>query len=226
MALFVDKYILGCEKYKCYKSAQHPKAVLQPQEVSAEPWQHISVDLIMQLPPSNHFNSIAVYVDHYSNQTHLIPCKSNLTAEGTANLYYWVVFHLYGIPKKVFFNCGSQFAAQFMHALYKYLSIETGLTTTYHPEENGKVKCKNQEVEQYLYLFCDKCQEDWAEHLPAVKFALNSCVYSGTSMAPFELIYGYYPNFTISISKRSNMPRLDQWLNHLTKVHADAEAAL
>jgi hypothetical protein len=43
---------------------------------------------------------------------------------------------------------------------------------------------------------------------------------------PFKLIYGYCPNFTISIGKRSNMPGLDQWLNHLVKVRADAKAAL
>jgi hypothetical protein len=113
-----------------------------------------------------------------------------------------------------------------MHALYRCLDIETGLTTAYHPKGNGKVECKNQEVEQYLCLFCDKCQEDWAKHLPAAEFALNSCVHSGTSKALFELIYSYCPNFTISIGKCSNMPGLDQQLDHLTKVRIDAKAAL
>jgi transposase InsO family protein len=156
MASFVDKYILGCEKCQRYKPAQHSKAVLQPQEVPAGPWQHVGVDLITQLPPSNHFDSIAVYVDHYSDQAHLVPCKSNLIAEGAADLHYRDVFRLHGIPKKVFFDRGPQFAARFMRALYKRLGIETGLTTAYHPEGNGKVERKNQEVEQYLRLFCNK----------------------------------------------------------------------
>jgi hypothetical protein len=97
-----------------------------------------------------------------------------------------------------------------MRALYKCLGIKTGLTTAYHSEENGKVEHKNQEVEQYLCLFCNKHQEDWAKHLSAAEFALNSCVHSGTSKAPFQLIYGYCSNFTIPISKRSNMPGLNQ----------------
>jgi hypothetical protein len=147
-------------------------------------------------------------------------------AEGAADLHYRDIFCLHGIPKKVFSNCGPQFAAQFMRALYKRLGIETGLTTAYHLERNGKVECKNQEVEQYLRLFCDKRQEDWAEHLSAAEFALNFRVHSGISKAPFELIYGYYPDFTIPIGKRSNMPGPDQRLNHLAKVRADAEAAL
>jgi hypothetical protein len=226
MALFVDKYVLSCEKCQHYKPAQHSKAVLQPQEVSAGPWQYVGINLITQLPPSNYFNSIAVYMDHYSDQAHLVLCKSNLTAKGAADLHYQDVFRLHGISKKVFSNRGPQFAAQFMHALYKRLGIETGLTTVYHPEGNGKVERKNQEVEQYLCLFCDKCQEDWAEHLPAAEFALHSCVHSGTSKVPFELIYGYCPDFTIPIGKRSNMPGLDQRLDYLAKVCADAEAAL
>jgi hypothetical protein len=226
MASFVDKYVLGCKKCQRYKPAQHPKAVLQPQEVPAGPWQHVGVNLITQLPPSNHFNSIAVYVDHYSDQAHLVPCKSNLTAEGAADLHYRDVFRLHGIPKKVLSNCGPQFVARFMRALYKRLGIETGLTTAYYPEGNGKVEHKNQEVEQYLCLFCDKRQEDWAEHLPAAEFALNSRIHSGTSKAPFELIYGYCPGFTVPVGKRSNMPGFDQQLDHLTKVCADAKATL
>jgi hypothetical protein len=226
MALFVDKYVLDCKKCQRYKPAQHSKAVLQPQEVPTGPWQHVSVDLITQLPPSNHYDSIAVYVDHYSDQAHLVLCKSNLTAKSAVKLHYWDIFRFHRIPKKVFSNCGPQFVARFICALYKHLGIKTGLTTTYHSEGNGKVEHKNQEVEQYLCLFCDKHQEDWAEHLPAAEFTLNSCVHSGTSKAPFELIYVHCPNFTIPIGKCSNMPGLDQWLNHLAKVRANTKAAL
>jgi hypothetical protein len=43
---------------------------------------------------------------------------------------------------------------------------------------------------------------------------------------PFELIYGYCPDFTIPIGKCSNMLGLDQQLNHLVKVCANAKAAL
>jgi hypothetical protein len=113
-----------------------------------------------------------------------------------------------------------------MQALYMHLGIETGLTTAYHFEGNGKVERKNQEVEQYLCLFCDKRHEDWAKYLPAAEFALNSCVHADISKTSFELIYGYCSDFTIPIGKRSNMPGLDQWLNHLAKVCADTKAAL
>ena len=122
MGAFVEKYVLGCDVCQRYKSASHPRAVLEPQEVPAGPWEHVGIDLITQLPPSNGFDAICVYVDHYSDQTHLAPCRSNLTAEGTAELHYKDVFRLHGIPKKIFSDRSPQFAARFMRTLYKRLS--------------------------------------------------------------------------------------------------------
>jgi transposase InsO family protein len=161
-----------------------------------------------------------------SDQCHLVPCKSNLTAEGAADIHYSDVFRLHGIPKKIFSDRSLQFAAHVMRALYKRLGIETGFTTAYHPQGNGKVECKNQEVEQYLCLFCNKRQDDWAFHLPAAEFVLNSCLHSGASQTPFEIVYGYRPDFTVPIGKQSNMPSLDERLDRLADVRKEAKAAL
>jgi hypothetical protein len=152
--------------------------------------------------------------------------NTNLTAEGAANIHYSNVFHLYRILKKIFSNRGPQFAARFMRALYKHLGIETGFTTAYHPQGNGKVERKNQEVKQYLRLFCNKRQNDWASHLPTAEFALNLRLHSSALQTPFEIIYGYWPDFTVPIGKQSNMLSLDKRLICLANVRKEAEAAL
>lgn len=122
----------------------------------ARPWDYIKVNLITQLLWSKSFDSICVYIDHYLDQTHLILCKSTLTAEGAADLYYIDIFQLHKILRKIFSNRGLQFATRFIRALYKHLDIKTGFTTAYHLQGNGKVEHKNQEVEQYLRLFYNK----------------------------------------------------------------------
>jgi transposase InsO family protein len=226
MGASVEQYVLGCDKCQRYKPAQHPNSTLQPHEMPAALWEHVGVNFITQLPGSNRFDSICIYVDHYSDQCHLVPCKSNLTAEGAADIHYSDVFRLHGIPKKIFSDRGPQFAARFMRALYKRLGIETGFTTAYHSQGNSKVERKNQEVEQYLCLFCNKRQDDWASHLPAAEFALNSHLHSGASQTPFEIIYGYQPDFTVPIGKQSNMPSLDERLDRLANVRKEAKAAL
>ena len=75
-------------------------------------------------------------------------------------------------------------------------------------------------------MFTNKRQDDWATHLPAAEFALNSRVHSGAAKAPFEIIYGYLPDFTVPVGKRSNLPSLDERLQHLAKVREEAEAAM
>ena len=97
-------------------------------------------------------------VDHYTKQIHLFPVTSQITANGLTGIYFNFVFPLHGIPHKIISNRGPQFAAQSMQALYKRLGINAGLTAAYHPQANGQVERKNQEVEAYLCLFISKCQ--------------------------------------------------------------------
>lgn len=174
MGQFIERYVLGYDQCQCMKPARHPQVLIQLQPVPEWPWQFIGVDLITQLPKSRGYNSICVYVDHLTDQCHLIPCTTKITVEGVADLHYKDIFRLHGVLEKIYSDRGPQFAAQFMRALYKRLGIETNFTTAYHPQGNGKVERKNKEVEQYLCMFVHKTQDDWVDHIPVAEFALNS----------------------------------------------------
>jgi transposase InsO family protein len=113
----------------------------------------IGINLIGPLPVSRRKDAILNIVDHYTKQIHLFPVTTQLMADGVASIYFKQVFPLHGIPKKIITDRGPQFGAQSMCALYKCLGIDAGLTTAYHPQANGQVECKNQEVEIYLKLF-------------------------------------------------------------------------
>ena len=65
-----------------------------------------------------------------------------------------------------------------------------------------------------------------SDHLPAAEFALNSRLSAGAKHTPFELIYGYRPDFTLVAGKRSSVPAADQRLAELARARADAQAAL
>lgn len=113
-----------------------------------------------------------------------------------------------------------------MRQLYKRLGIDIGLTTAYHPEGNGKVERKNQEIEKFLRLFVSQRQDDWVDWLPMAEFVINSRVSSATGHTPFEIVYGYTPDFTIPAGKHSNIPALDERLERMALVRKEAEAAL
>ena len=95
-------------------------------------------------------------VDHYTKQIHLFPVTSQITADSVTTIFFDHVFPLHGVPRKIISDQEPQFAARSMCALYKQLGIDAGLTTAYHPQANGQVEHKNQEVEAYLRLFISK----------------------------------------------------------------------
>ena len=156
MGGFITAYVDGCDKCQRYRRDLHPKALIQPQEVPEGPWQIIGVDLIGPLPMSQGKDAILNIVDHYTKQIHLFPVTTQITADGVASIYFEQVFPLHGIPKKIISDRGPQFAARSMRALYKRLGIDASLTTAYHPQANGQIERKNQEVEVYLRMFISK----------------------------------------------------------------------
>ena len=113
-----------------------------------------------------------------------------------------------------------------MCALYKRLGIDAGLTTAYHPQANRQVERKNQEVEAYLRLFISKRQNNWVDLLPTAEFVVNSRLNSATGHTPFELLYGYMPDFTIPAGRPTGIPLVDKCLQKLRSMQIDAEAVL
>ena len=55
---------------------------------------------------------------------------------------------------------------------------------------------------------------------------MNSWLNSATGHTPFELLYGYTPDFTIPAGRPTGIPLVDKCLQHLRTLRIDAEAAL
>lgn len=72
-----------------------------------------------------------------------------------------------------------------MKELYKLLRIEGNPSMTFHPQTDGQTEQVNQELEQYLCLYVDHRQSDWASWLALAEFAYNNREHSETKMSPF-----------------------------------------
>lgn len=226
MTAFVNKYVAGCDTCQRCKPTRHPRSTLQPHDVPDGPWQTVGVDLVTGLPQVKGYDAVVVYIDHYSKQVHVLPTTSDVDADGIADIHYREVFRLHGIPTKIVSDRGPQFAARLMKALYQKLGITHALTTAYHPQSNGQTERANQEVEQHLRLFANSRHDDWVTFLPTAEFVLNSRMHSAHHMAPFEVMYGYRPDFTIPIGPPTKFPALNSRLQLLRETRKEAEAAL
>jgi len=58
---------------------------------------------------------------------------------------------------------GAQFVAGMIKELNQILEINTKLSTAYYSQTDGWTERINQELEQYLRMFIDYCQEQWPD---------------------------------------------------------------
>jgi hypothetical protein len=78
--------------------------------------------------------------------------------------------------------------------LNQLLGMETALSMAYHPQTDSQTEWINQELEQYLHLYINHMQTDWADWLPIAKFAYNNWEHSATGFSPFYLEYSHHPH--------------------------------
>ncbi|GLB41978.1 putative retrotransposable element tf2 155 kda protein type 1-like [Lyophyllum shimeji] len=103
------------------------------------------------------------------------------------------VWKLHGLPDAFVSDRGPQFVAEFTRELYRLLGIKLSTSTAYHPQSDGQTERVNQELEQYLRVFCNERQDDWDDLLPEAEFQYNNHVHSATKFTPFMLDTGRNP---------------------------------
>ncbi|MBW0534703.1 hypothetical protein O181_074418, partial [Austropuccinia psidii MF-1] len=110
------------------------------------------MDFITQLPLSNNFDSILVFVDRFSKMAISIPTYGTITALDLAQIFISHVFFKHGLPVGIVSDRGSLFVTSFWTQLCQHLKISRDLSTAFHPETDGQTERVNQILEQYLWL--------------------------------------------------------------------------
>jgi len=180
---YVEEYN-ACQHNK--NCTEQPAGKLMPNLIPNKAWTHISADFITKLPLVQGYDSILVVVDWFTKMAHFVPTTEKTMVEGLARLFRDNVWWLHGLPESIILDRGPQFAAGLMRELNEMLGIKTKLSTVFHPQTNRQMERMNQELEQYLCMFIDYCQEQWPEWLGMAEFAYNNKAHSGTKVSPFE----------------------------------------
>jgi hypothetical protein len=88
--------------------------LMQPLSIPGWKWEEIVMDFIIGLPTTEKgFDSIWVIVDRLTKFAHFIPMKTDYRPHQYADIYFQQVVRLYGVPKSIVSNRGSQFTTRF-----------------------------------------------------------------------------------------------------------------
>ena len=199
---------------------------LRPNEVLEKPWQHISVDFIMKLPVSRGHDSILVVCDRFSKMSHFVATTEKTTAKGLANLFRDNMWKLHGLLESMISDRGLQFVAGLTKKLNKMLGIETKLSTAYHLEIDRQMERTNQELEQYLRMYVNYRQNNWAEWLAMAEFAFNNKIHTATKSSPFQINYRREPRMGFDIRKKGKNEKTEEFVREIKERHEEARVAL
>ena len=223
----VKQYIEGCDQCQKMKNrVEMPAGKLKPNQIPEKLWQYISVNFIMKLPVSKGHDSILVVCDRFSKMSHFVATTEKTTAEGLARLFRDNVWKLHGLPESVILDRGLQFAAGMMKKLNKMLGIETKLSIAYHPEIDGQMERTNQELEQYLRMYVNHRQNNWAEWLATAEFTFNNKVHTATKTSPFQVNYGRELRMGFDIRKKGKNEKAEEFVKEMKKRHEETRAVL
>src|SRR5258708_18210684 len=151
------------------------------------------MDFIEKLPASEDFCAILGVIDNLTKQAIFIPSHDTMNAPQVAQLFLTHIFSKHGVPSHVTSDQGLEFVSHFFRSLGKLLQMRLHFTSGYHPEGDRQTEHANQVLEQYLRVYMNYQQDDWATLLPMAEFAYNNATNATTGGAPFFADKGYHP---------------------------------
>jgi hypothetical protein len=223
----VKHYVKTCDQ--CNRKKKIPgkrKVPLNPIPPPDLPWQTVTNDFIVELPESDGYNAIWVVADHLTKEAHFVPTTTEIDTEGTVDLYLNHIWRLHGLPTKMISDRGTQFTSHLMRGIFKRLKIEGNYSTAYHPQTDGQTERINQQLKQYLRLYCSYRQDDWSKYLAMAEFAYNNAIHESTKKSPFYVSRGYHPRTILSQVKESNSPQADEMVDRIQQLHEEIKAAM
>ena len=227
MSRFVRLYCSTCDLCLCTKPQRRaPVGELQPLPILVERWDTISVDFVVELPESQGHDAIMVVVNSVCKCIHVIPTHTMVTASGTVRLFLHHVWKLHGLPKNVVSDCGPQFVVEFMSELYQTLGIKMSTSTAYHPQTDGQTEHVNQELEQYLRLFVNQWQNDWADLLLMAEFQYNNHIHASAQTTPFLLDTGRHPCMGFEVRNPSRVEAVNDFVGRMKSAMEEARSAI
>ena len=201
MSTFVTNYIGSCSKCCHAKSIHHkPFGLLHFLPIGEWPSDSISMDFIEGLPLSGGYDMILVVINHLTKITLFIPTFSSIDSREVAMLFLRYVFAKHGTPSNIISDRGKYFTSWFWTSLCEILSIKGDLSTAYHPETDAQTERVNQILEQYLRIYINYQQDDWANLLPLMEFTYNNTAHSATQVMPFFANKGLHSKLEVSLT--------------------------
>ena len=206
----------ACNRFVVTRSGFNPASFI----TSNGPWDHVQIDCSVHLPPSPEgYTALLVIIDVFTGFVILRAVKS--TSADIIARKLWKIFTIFGIPKILQSDNGSEFSNEILRVLEKLVGIEHRFISPYNPRADGKVERAISTITSIIKKLLHGSVKHWPLFVPFAQLTFNQKISSSTGSTPFSLMFGRKFNELTDHSNEQDEIKpvtLDNWKSHQEKI--------
>ena len=155
----------------------------------------IHLDIVGPLPPSQGYKYMLTIYDRCSRWTEAYPLVRDSSEEVCRGFMEWVA--RYGLPSVALSDNGNALVANLFQDVLKNFGVEVRFSPAYHPQTNGAIERKHQDIKNSLkaalVAMGDTHRENWVKALPWVMLGRRSSYQPNLDASAAQLVLGMSP---------------------------------
>lgn len=221
MRVDVENYVKKCPQCQINKALRRTnRAPMQITSLSTRPFERVAFDIVGPLPEAGNdrYKYILTLQDDLTKFSAAYPI-TNTTAEETCEcLVHFIT--LFGIPKTILTDQGTNFTAELFKQTCNLLKIKQLWSTPYHPQTQGALERSHSTLKEYLKSYVNEQQSNWHRFVYTAILACNTAIHYTTHFSPYELLFGnkpYVPNSIYEETSGATYPEYVRMLQNRLK---------
>ena len=189
MADNIAKWIKSCLTCARRKRTRNMSATEPGRASNATyPWEKIALDTVVPREKSKEgYTVILTVLDIFTRWTLAIPLRK-ATAEEVSKALFKHVFCMFGKPKEVISDNGSEFMNNVVKHMLDKWDVRYHFTGGYQPQA-CPVERYHRFMNSTMTMLCNKYGSNWPDYLPIACFVYNSSTCESTGFTPYELVF-------------------------------------
>lgn len=175
---------ISCQKSKI---SRHIISKFGKFDLPSGRFQHIHLDLVGPLPPSQNKEYILTTIDRFTRWPEAYPL-TDISAKSVAQAFVQNYIPRFGCPLKITTDQGSQFESKLFNELTTLLGAHHIRTTPFNPKANGILERFHRQLKEALRARGNTT--NWYDELPIILLGIRATIKEDIDASAAEMVYG------------------------------------